>query len=150
MVLNNKRCKNVKIYRSLVLRFLRPIVFYTLKNMGYLVPFLKPPNLAKAQGQRTPQHNKKMCCTKSLHKISRISLNISLDLQLIACSNLLCIKDWFLTTQLDNHLVQCQARFFLSLKQNPKTKSLHFLAPLTNFNLHQDFIFKLNWRWKWS
>jgi hypothetical protein len=30
--------------------------------MGYLVPFLKPPNLAKAQGQRTP--NIKKCVVK--------------------------------------------------------------------------------------
>jgi hypothetical protein len=27
--------------------------------MGYLVPLLKPPNLAKAQGQRTPNIKKK-------------------------------------------------------------------------------------------
>ncbi len=55
----------------------------TLRTVGYLVPFLKPPNLAKAQGQiKNTQHKNKMCCTKSLHKISRISLNISLDLQL--------------------------------------------------------------------
>jgi hypothetical protein len=58
VILNNKWRKNAEIYKSLVLRFLGPMVFYTLRNMGYLVPFLKLPNLAKAQGQRTPNIKK--------------------------------------------------------------------------------------------